>query len=129
MKAPTKAFIGAFTGTARNEMEDARPPTAAVCEIRPSSETDEDDCTESRSLSRPTGSAKSNVTKRKRRGEKAPQWYLDSENRLTQSQDEWKAELRRRMDKQEGLQQERISVLKETNSLLRQLIQKSHSEP
>jgi len=113
----------------------AVPPTAAVsdddlhCLVRPSFDTDEDDCsTESHSLSTGTGMAKSSIIKRKRRDEKAPQWYLDSEKRLKQSQDEWRAELCRRMDKQEELQQERISVLKETNSLLRQLIKSSHPE-
>lgn len=68
------------------------------------------------------------IVKRKKRVEKAPQWYVEAENRMRKSQEEWRNELCKRMDKQEQQQAERIALLKQANTLLRDLINTVRSE-
>jgi len=93
--------------------------------IRPLSDSDEDDVAETGSL-RKNGSG-GRVVKRKKL-EKAPHWFTEAESRMNKAQDEWRQELMRRMDTTEKLQEERISVMRETNSILKQLLQASRNE-
>ncbi len=83
--------------------------------IRPSSDTDSDDVIETGSV-RATGT--SQIKKRKIRQSKAPEWFVEAERRMQ----DWREDLKKRMDRQEQLQQERTDVLKQTNELLKALI-------
>lgn len=97
--------------------------------VRPSSDTDEDDVGESGSIK----SRSDRVVKRKsRRTDTAPEWFVEAELRMQKSQEkaqhEWQDEFRKQMDRHEKQQVERTAVLKQTNELLKQLIQASQSE-
>ena len=89
-----------------------------VSVIEPSSETDEDDVVafESVSLKRKANAYPRESKKRSKND--TPQWFVD-----------WQNELRTRMDKQESLQSERTTVLRQTNDLLKQLITQTRNEP
>lgn len=51
-----------------------------------------------------------------------PKWWCDTEVSMIKSQEEWRNELRRRLDKQEQLQVERLQVMTRANDLLDKLV-------
>lgn len=70
---------------------------------------------------RPTDAHLENCT-RKRKNSAPPKWWCDAEVSMNKSQEEWRNELRRRLDKQEQLQVERLQVMTRANDLLDKLV-------
>lgn len=93
--------------------------------LKPASESDDDDVVETGSLKEKATVAR--VAKRKK-SDNTPKWFCEAESRISKSQDEWRQELRLRMDTQEKMQAERLDVLRETNNILKQLLHVSRNE-
>lgn len=107
------------------------PSSSTSCNgsvIGPSSDTDEDDVIAFETVSLKKDKSKPRATKKPKKNE-PPQWFQSMEDRLSAKQDEWRDEMRKRMDRQESLQTERTAAIKQTNELLKQLIAQCRNDP
>lgn len=91
--------------------------------VAPSSDSEDDVVMPEVSLKEKT--SRPCIIERKRRRPKndnAPSWFVEVHENMRKEETEWRNELRGRLDRQEQLQVERISVMKDTNELLKTLI-------
>jgi hypothetical protein len=122
-----------LSSVGESHMIDTAAPTShdgTLSLIHPSSETDEDDV-----IIKDVGlkhKSKSNsqrsVDQKKLRKDTAPTWFTEAYICMQDDQQQWRQQLQNRMDRQEQLQSERIAVMRETNNLLKSLIEAHKKE-
>jgi hypothetical protein len=125
MSASKLSSVGA------SHMIDTAAPTShdgTLSLIHPSSETDEDDVIIKDVGLKHKSNSQRSVDQKKLRKDTAPTWFTEAYRCMQDDQQQWRQQLQNRMDRQEQLQSERIAVMKETNNLLKSLIEAHKKE-
>jgi hypothetical protein len=93
-----------------------------------SSETDEDDVVIKDIGLKHKNNSQRSVDRKKQLKDTAPTWFTEVYRCMQDDQQEWRQQLQNRVDRQEQLQSERIAVMKQTNELLKSLVEARKKE-
>lgn len=104
-------------------VDPAAPATQDGILITPSSETDEDAVVIKDVGLKHKNNSQRSVDRKKQWKDNEPTWFTEAYRCMQDNQQEWREQLQSHTDKQEQLQSECTAVMKQTNELLKSLVE------